>query len=57
MKIVANGVFLDIVLGILDGILGGRIFGKLVIRSSGGMIGSIMVAFVGAWSWWIKALL
>jgi uncharacterized membrane protein YeaQ/YmgE (transglycosylase-associated protein family) len=38
----------DIVLGILGGVLGGWIFGKLGIWQGGGMIGSIIVAFVGA---------
>ena len=37
-----------IILGLLGGILGGWIFGQLGIWSGGGMIGSIIVAFVGA---------
>jgi|SRR5215831_10340834 len=39
---------LDIILGLLGGILGGWIFGMLGIWQGGGMIGSIIVAFVGA---------
>lgn len=39
---------LDIILPILGGLLGGRIFGQLGIWPGGGMIGSIIVAFVGA---------
>ena len=42
------GVLVDIVLGILGGVLGGWIFDALAIRHGGGMIGSIIVAFVGA---------
>jgi len=38
----------DIILGILGGILGGWVFGALGIWPGGGMIGSIVVAFVGA---------
>jgi uncharacterized membrane protein YeaQ/YmgE (transglycosylase-associated protein family) len=38
----------DIILGILGGIVGGWIFGMLGIWPGGGMIGSIIVAFVGA---------
>jgi uncharacterized membrane protein YeaQ/YmgE (transglycosylase-associated protein family) len=38
----------DIILGILGGFLGGWIFGQLGIWPGGGMIGSIIVAFVGA---------
>jgi len=42
------GVVMDIVLGILGGILGGWLFEMLGIWSGGGMIGSIIVAFIGA---------
>lgn len=35
-------------LGILGGIVGGWIFGQLGIWTGGGMIGSTIVAFVGA---------
>ena len=42
------GVLVDIILGILGGVLGGWIFGLLGIWPAGGMIGSIIVAFVGA---------
>jgi uncharacterized membrane protein YeaQ/YmgE (transglycosylase-associated protein family) len=38
----------DIILGILGGIVGGWVFGLLGIWPGGGMIGSIIVAFVGA---------
>jgi uncharacterized membrane protein YeaQ/YmgE (transglycosylase-associated protein family) len=42
------GVVVDIILGILGGVLGGWILGLLGIWSGGGMIGSIIVAFVSA---------
>jgi uncharacterized membrane protein YeaQ/YmgE (transglycosylase-associated protein family) len=42
------GALIDIVLGICGGILGGWIFGTLGIWHGGGMIGSTIVAFVGA---------
>jgi uncharacterized membrane protein YeaQ/YmgE (transglycosylase-associated protein family) len=42
------GVLVDIILGILGGILGGWIFGLLGIWQGRGMIGSIVVAFIGA---------
>ena len=48
MKGGGYGVLADIVLGILGGILGGWIFGRLGIFPNGGLIGSIIVAFVGA---------
>jgi len=48
MKGVGYGVLADIILGILGGILGGWVFGILGIWPGGGMIGSIIVAFVGA---------
>jgi uncharacterized membrane protein YeaQ/YmgE (transglycosylase-associated protein family) len=38
----------DIILGILGGFVGGWVFGLLGIWPGGGMIGSIIVAFVGA---------
>lgn len=38
----------DIFLGILGGVLGGWIFGALGIWPSGRIIGSIIIAFVGA---------
>jgi uncharacterized membrane protein YeaQ/YmgE (transglycosylase-associated protein family) len=41
------GVLMDIVLGIVGALLGGWLFG-LVGVVPGGMIGSILVAFVGA---------
>lgn len=48
MKGGGYGVLVDILLGILGGFLGGWIFGKLGIWSGSGMIGSTIVAFVGA---------
>jgi uncharacterized membrane protein YeaQ/YmgE (transglycosylase-associated protein family) len=39
---------LYIILGILGGVVGGWVFGLLGIWPGGGMIGSIIVAFVGA---------
>jgi uncharacterized membrane protein YeaQ/YmgE (transglycosylase-associated protein family) len=48
MKGGGYGVLVDIILGILGGILGGWLFGMLGIWQGGGMIGSIIVAFVGA---------
>jgi len=42
------GVVIDIVLGILGGIVGGWVFGMLGIWPGGGILGSIIVAFVGA---------
>jgi uncharacterized membrane protein YeaQ/YmgE (transglycosylase-associated protein family) len=41
------GVLMDIVIGIIGALLGGWLFG-LVGISAGGLIGSIIVAFVGA---------
>ena len=48
MKVGGYGVLVDIILGILGGFLGGWIFGLLGIGAGSGMIGSIIVAFVGA---------
>lgn len=48
MKGGGYGIIVDIILGILGGILGGWIFGVLGIWHGGGMIGSIIVAFIGA---------
>jgi uncharacterized membrane protein YeaQ/YmgE (transglycosylase-associated protein family) len=42
------GVLVDILLGMLGGIVGGWVFGALGIWPGGGLIGSIIVAFVGA---------
>ncbi|MFZ3264700.1 MAG: GlsB/YeaQ/YmgE family stress response membrane protein [Terriglobales bacterium] len=48
MKGGGYGVLVDIILGILGGVLGGWLFGLLGIWPGGGVIGSIIVAFVGA---------
>jgi len=48
MKGGGYGILADIGLGILGGIVGGWIFGLLGIWPGGGLIGSIIVAFVGA---------
>jgi uncharacterized membrane protein YeaQ/YmgE (transglycosylase-associated protein family) len=48
MKGGGYGILVDIILGILGGILGGWIFGLLGIWQGRGMIGSIVVAFIGA---------
>jgi uncharacterized membrane protein YeaQ/YmgE (transglycosylase-associated protein family) len=48
MKGGGYGILVDIILGILGGILGGWIFGLLGIWSSRGIIGSIIVACIGA---------
>ena len=42
------GIVVDIILGILGRVLGGWIFGMLGIWPGGGMIASIIMAFVGA---------
>jgi uncharacterized membrane protein YeaQ/YmgE (transglycosylase-associated protein family) len=42
------GPLMDILLGIVGGIVGGWIFGALGIYPSGGIIGSIVVAIIGA---------
>jgi len=41
-------VLVDIILGILGGIVGGWVFGLLGIWPGRGWIGSIIVAFIGA---------
>jgi len=48
MKGGGYGVVVDILLGIVGGWVGGWVFGMLGIWPNGGMIGSIIVAFVGA---------
>jgi uncharacterized membrane protein YeaQ/YmgE (transglycosylase-associated protein family) len=48
MKGGGYGILVDIILGILGGILGGWVFGLLGIWQGRGMIGSIIVAFIGA---------
>jgi uncharacterized membrane protein YeaQ/YmgE (transglycosylase-associated protein family) len=48
MKGGGYGIVLDIVLGILGGLFGGWLFGELGIWQGGGMVGSIIVAFIGA---------
>jgi uncharacterized membrane protein YeaQ/YmgE (transglycosylase-associated protein family) len=42
------GVVMDIVIGIVGAMIGGWVFGLLGIFSNGGLIGSVLVAFVGA---------
>jgi uncharacterized membrane protein YeaQ/YmgE (transglycosylase-associated protein family) len=39
---------MDIILGIVGGLVGGWIFGMLGLHIGNGMIGSIIVAFIGA---------
>jgi uncharacterized membrane protein YeaQ/YmgE (transglycosylase-associated protein family) len=48
MKGGGYGVLVDIILGILGGLLGGWLFGQMDIWPAGGMVGSIIVAFIGA---------
>jgi uncharacterized membrane protein YeaQ/YmgE (transglycosylase-associated protein family) len=42
------GVAMDMVIGMVGSIIGGWLFGLLGIYSNGGLIGSVLVAFVGA---------
>jgi uncharacterized membrane protein YeaQ/YmgE (transglycosylase-associated protein family) len=42
------GVIADVILGILGAFVGGWVFGLLGLGAGGGMIGSIIVAFIGA---------
>jgi len=48
MKGGGYGVLVDTILGMLGVIVGGWVFGMLRIWPGGGIIGSILVAFVGA---------
>ena len=48
MKGGGYGVLVDILLGILGGIVGNWLFVSLGIWPGGGIIGSIIVSFVGA---------
>ena len=48
MKGGGYGVIVDILLGLLGGVVGGWLFGSLGLWPGGGMIGSIIVSFVGA---------
>jgi uncharacterized membrane protein YeaQ/YmgE (transglycosylase-associated protein family) len=48
MKGGGYGVLVDIILGILGGMLGGWVFGLLGIWPGGGILGAIIVSFVGA---------
>jgi uncharacterized membrane protein YeaQ/YmgE (transglycosylase-associated protein family) len=48
MKGGGYGPVIDIVLGILGGIVGGWVFGMLGVWPGGGIVGSIIVAFIGA---------
>lgn len=47
MKGGGYGVFVDIILGILGGVVGGWVFGLLGLHA-GGLVGRIVVSFVGA---------
>jgi uncharacterized membrane protein YeaQ/YmgE (transglycosylase-associated protein family) len=42
------GIVVDIILGLLGGLVGGWLFGMLGVWHRGGLIGSIIVAFIGA---------
>ncbi|HEY6388960.1 MAG TPA: GlsB/YeaQ/YmgE family stress response membrane protein [Candidatus Acidoferrum sp.] len=48
MKGGGYGIIVDVLLGIVGGWLGGWLFGRLGIWPAGGLIGSVIVAFVGA---------
>jgi len=48
MKGGGYGTLVDIILGLVGGVVGGWVFGMLGIWPAGGMVGSIIVAFVGA---------
>ena len=48
MKGGGYGVLIDILLGILGGVVGNWLFVSLGIWAGGGIIGSIIVSFVGA---------
>lgn len=48
MKGGGYGILVDIILGILGGIVGSWLFTSLGFWPGGGMIGSIIVSFVGA---------
>ena len=48
MKGGGYGVLVDIILGLLGGVVGGRLFGIIGIWPGGGWIGAIIVAFIGA---------
>lgn len=48
MKGGGYGMLVDIILGILGGVVGGWVFGLLGIWPGGGIIGAIIVAFIGA---------
>jgi uncharacterized membrane protein YeaQ/YmgE (transglycosylase-associated protein family) len=48
MKGGGYGILIDIILGILGGLLGGWLFGMMGIWPAGGIIGSLIVAFIGA---------
>jgi uncharacterized membrane protein YeaQ/YmgE (transglycosylase-associated protein family) len=48
MKGGGYGILMDIILGMLGGLAGGWLFGALGIWRGGGMIGTTIVAFIGA---------
>ena len=47
MKGGGYGIVVDILLGLVGGIIGGWLFGALGVFPGGGVFGSIAVAFVG----------
>jgi uncharacterized membrane protein YeaQ/YmgE (transglycosylase-associated protein family) len=42
------GIFVDIILGIFGGIFGGWVLGYFGIWPGGGIVGSLLVSFIGA---------
>ena len=48
MKGGGYGILMDILLGLVGGLIGGWIFTSLGIWPTGGILGSIIVSFVGA---------
>ena len=41
-------MIVDVLLGLVGGVIGGWLFGALGILPGGGLVGEIIVAFVGA---------
>jgi uncharacterized membrane protein YeaQ/YmgE (transglycosylase-associated protein family) len=48
MKGSGYGILIDILLGILGSVIGSRVFAALGIWPGGGLLGAIIVSFVGA---------